>query len=167
MVRFPSLLLAALLAAILSALQILFVRFTSIYGIVPDLVLILAVWVALQSGQFTAVLFGFGAGLMMDFITGDVPGTNALAKMAAGFLAGFFYGENKVQSTLGGYPVLLVMLLCAVVHNVVYFFFHLRLTEMTFDAFVLRYGAASALYTTVLTIIPMLITARRAERVRF
>ena len=143
------------------------VRFMSIGGVTPDLLMILVVWIALGSGQLTGTIAGFLVGLLMDGITGDVLGTNALAKTAVGFTAGYFYNENKVLLTLGHYPALLITLLCALVHNIIYYFFHVRYAEITMNTFITKYGLASALYTTVLAIVPMLITARQREKIQY
>lgn len=155
------------LAVVLSLLHLLIVRFMSIGGVTPDLLLILVVWVALSTGQLTGTIAGFLIGLLMDGITGDVLGTNALAKTVVGFVAGYFYNENKVYLTLGHYPALLITLLCAVVHNIVYYFFHVRYADITMNTFILKYGLASALFTTVLAIVPMLITARQREKIQY
>ncbi|HZV11866.1 MAG TPA: rod shape-determining protein MreD [Candidatus Kapabacteria bacterium] len=165
--RMPQVLVYLGLAALLSLLQLLLVRYTSIGGVTPDLLLILVVWLAISNGQLSGVIGGFIIGLVMDGITGDVMGTNALSKTIVGFVAGYFFNENKVYLTLGNYPALLITLLCAVVHNFVYYFFHVHYTDTTFNVFVYKYCIASALYTTVFAIIPMLITARRREKVQY
>ena len=155
------------LAIALSFVHLLIVRFIGIEEVTPDLLLILVVWIAISNGQMSGIIAGFVIGLVMDGITGDVLGTNALAKTFAGFIAGFFFNENKVYLTLGNYPALLITLLCAVVHNFIYYFFHVHYAETTFTVFIYKYCIASSLYTTVFAIIPMLITARRREKVQF
>lgn len=167
MIPMPRVLVYLGLAVVLSLLHLLIVRFMSIGGVTPDLLLILVVWIALGTGQLSGTIAGFLVGLLMDGITGDVLGTNALAKTAVGFVAGYFFNENKVLLTLGHYPALLITLLCAVIHNVIYYFFHARYAEITMNAFILKYGLASALFTTVLTIVPMLITARQREKIQY
>jgi len=166
-VRTPQALVYLGLAVLLSLTHLLGVRYMSIGSVTPDLLLILVVWLAISNGQMTGLIGGFVIGLVMDGITGDVPGTNALSKTIVGFTAGFFFNENKIYLTLGNYPALLITLLCAVVHNFIYYFFHVRYTEMTFNVFIYKYCIASALYTTVLAIIPMLITARKREKVQY
>jgi rod shape-determining protein MreD len=163
----PRVLLWLGLSVLLSLAHLLIVRWIGIAGVTPDLLLILVVWITLSTGQLPGTIAGFLVGLLMDGLTGDVLGTNALSKTAAAFVAGYFYNENKVALTLGHYPALLITLLCAVIHNVIYYFFHVRYAEMTMNTFITKYGVASALYTTVLAIVPMLITARRADRIRY
>lgn len=163
----PRVLLYLGLAVLLSLLHLLLVRYMSIGGVTPDLLMILVVWIALATGQLPGTIAGFLVGLLMDGITGDVLGTNALAKTIVGFVAGYFYNENKVYLTLGHYPALLITLLCAVVHNVVYYFFHVKYDGMTMNTFIMKYGLASALFTTVLAIVPMLITARQRDKIQY
>ncbi len=163
----PRVLLWLGLAVLLSLAHLLVVRFIGIGGVTPDLLLILVVWITLSTGQLPGTIAGFLVGLLMDGLTGDVLGTNALAKTVAAFAAGYFFNENKITLTLGRYPALLITLLCALIHNLIYYFFHVRYAEITMNTFITKYGVASALYTTVLAIAPMLITARRAEKIRY
>ncbi len=163
----PQVLIYLGLAVLLSLAHLLIVRFMSIDGVTPDLLLILVVWIAISNGQMSGVIAGFVIGLVMDGITGDVPGTNALSKTIAGFIAGYFFNENKVYLTLGNYPALLITLLCAVIHNFVYYFFHVRYSDMTFSVFIYKLCIASAFYTTLFAIIPMIVTARKRERVQY
>lgn len=167
MLPIPRVLVYLALAVVLSLFHLLVVQYMSIGGVTPDLLLILVVWIALSTGQLPGTIAGFLVGLLMDGITGDVLGTNALAKTLAGFVAGYFFNENKVLLTLGHYPALLITLLCAILHNIAYYFFHVRYVGMTMNVFFLKYGLAAALFTTVLAIVPMLITARRRERVQY
>lgn len=57
--------------------------------VTPDLVLIMAISYGLLRGPDTGLLFGLGAGLFMDLVSGGLIGVQALSKMAAGFFAGF------------------------------------------------------------------------------
>ncbi|HEX7714341.1 MAG TPA: rod shape-determining protein MreD [Bacillota bacterium] len=58
--------------------------------VTPDLVLIMAISYGLLRGPDAGLLFGLGAGLFVDLISGGgLIGVQALSKMAAGFSAGF------------------------------------------------------------------------------
>ena len=99
---------------------------------------------------------GFLAGVLLDMISGDVLGTNALSKTIAGFVAGYFYSEKTVSATLASYKFLGVTVLAAFIHNCLYFFFYIRPTEIEYAQFFLKYGLASTFYTAVAGIFPML-----------
>jgi rod shape-determining protein MreD len=153
----------ATVALLLSVATVVLVPFIAIEGIVPDVMLIWAIWVALNEGQMIGMIAGFGAGLLFDVVSADVIGSNALAKVIAVFIAGYFYLETREREMIGSLRFPLVVALCATVHNLIYYFFYLRPTEIDFIQFFLRYGLLTALYTTVLSLIPMLIISRQKE----
>lgn len=153
----------AVAALLLAVASVVLVPFLAIDGIVPDIVLIWAVWVALVEGQMIGMLAGFGAGLVLDIVSADVLGSNALAKLIAVFIAGYFYLETREQEVTGSIRFPLIIMLCGLIHNLIYFFFYLRPTEITFTTFFLRYGVFTTLYTAVISLLPMLITSRVRE----
>lgn len=151
----------AIIALLLAVIHVLGLNLIAVAGVTPDLLLILTVWIAVTEGQFAGQFAGFGCGLLFDIVSADVMGTNALAKAIAGFIAGYFYKEEEGRELAGSYKFLLIVLLCAFIHNLIYFFFYIRPTEIPFLLFFLKYGVASTLYTTVAAIFPMLIKSRR------
>ncbi|GDX64174.1 MAG: rod shape-determining protein MreD [Ignavibacteria bacterium] len=150
-------------ALMLALAHVIILNLISVSGITPDLLTILVVWIALREGQFTGIIAGFLCGLLFDLVSYDVIGTNALAKTFAGFIAGFFYKEKNNEYTLGSLYFILAILASSFVHNLIYFFFYIRPTEMTFWNFFFRYGIASTLYTTVAALFPMLVKSRNVQ----
>ncbi len=153
-VRYISYAIAALL---LSVVNIVLLDFIAVGSLTPDFILILVVWIAVTEGQFIGIFAGFLCGLLFDFITHDVIGTNALAKTMAAFVAGWFYKENKADFTIGSYRFLVIVFIGSLVHNFIYFFFYIKSTEISFFPFFMKYGLATSLYTTVFAIFPMLL----------
>jgi rod shape-determining protein MreD len=128
----------------------------AIGGMTPDLLLILVVWITIKEGRFRGLFAGFAVGLLFDLISTDVIGTNALTKTLAAFVAGSFYKEGKADNIIGSLKFLLIVFVSSVVHNLVYFFFYLRMTDISFWGFFVEYGIAMSLYTTIVAIFPML-----------
>ena len=153
----------ALLAVILSFIQFSLLNFVVVQGISPDLLLILCVWIAIREGRFAGTIAGFLIGLTLDIISFDLIGINAFTKTIAGFIAGSFYEEGKEQLILHGLKFLLIVFISSFVHNLIYFFFYIKLSDITFLDFFLKYGVAFSFYTTVFSVIPMLI--KRKERI--
>jgi len=153
----------AVSALFLSVVHIVFLRFIAVSSVTPDLLFILTVWIALVEGQFTGMIAGFICGLLFDVVSTDVPGSNALSKTIAGFVAGFFYKEGFAMTTIGSARFLLIASLAATVHNLVYYFLYVRPMETSFAMFFLKYGVATTLYTTVAAVFPMLIVNRRKD----
>jgi rod shape-determining protein MreD len=155
--------LYAVVALILSIVHIVFLRFLAVSSVTPDLLLILTVWIALAEGQFVGMFAGFLCGILFDVVSADVPGSNALAKTIAGFVAGYFYREGFAMKQIGSYRFLLLVGLSGTIHNLLYFFFYVKPMQISFPMFFLKYGVATTLYTTVAAAFPMLIVNRRKE----
>ncbi len=150
-------------AMLLSVAHVVFLRFVAVGSVTPDLLLVLVVWIALVEGQFTGTIAGFACGLLFDVVSADVIGTNALAKTIAGFIAGYFYRPGFGITAIGSYRFLIVVSAAGLVHNLLYFAFYVRPMEVSFVEFVLTYGIATTLYTTVVAAFPMLVVNRRQE----
>src|SRR3989339_211095 len=151
----------AIAALILSFVNIVLLDFIAVGTLTPDFLLILCVLFAVSEGQFFGIIAGFLCGILFDFISHDVIGTNALAKTAAAFVAGWFYKENKANITIGNFRFLAIVFVCSLVHNMVYFLFYIKSTEISFFPFFLKYGLATSLYTTVFAIFAMLVKMQR------
>lgn len=136
--------------------------YIAVESVTPDLLVIYAIFIALREGQFTGEIAGFAIGLLFDIISSDILGTNALSTMLAAFVAGFFFDESLTTPEAIGTPRFLgVVGLASIVHNLVYFFFYVQPTDLSFSIFFLRNGIASALYTAVIAVFVMLIAARK------
>jgi len=94
---FPALLL--LFGAVL-ILQTTMLDYLTVYGIKPDLVMLLVVFYGFLLGPGEGAFLGFAGGLIEDLFSGSYIGLNALSKMFAGYLAGVcgerLYKENAL-----------------------------------------------------------------------
>ncbi len=95
-----------------------------LFGIKPDLVFVLVIFSALLRGQKEGALTGFVAGFLMDIAAGSYFGLNALALLAAGYLAGIMqtalYKDNP-------FVVALVTLLVGFLTGLIYYLLFLYL----------------------------------------
>lgn len=153
----------ALIAIVLSLIQFSLLNFIEVQGITPDLLLVLCVWISIREGRFAGIIAGFLIGLTLDIVSFDLVGINAFTKTIAGFISGSFYQEGKEQLILHGLKFLLIVFISSFVHNLIYFFFYIKLSDITFISFFVKYGVAFSFYTTVFAIIPMLV--KRKERI--
>jgi rod shape-determining protein MreD len=151
------------LSLLILLLQTTVVRFLSIQGIVPDIVLLWIVYLAIRRGQITATVAGFLLGLTLDLISGPdgMVGLAALTKTLAGFLAGYFYNENKIQQTLGGYQFIIIVVLISLVHNVIYFLLFLQGSGLVWSEMLMRHGVPATVYTVAVALLPMFAFARK------
>jgi rod shape-determining protein MreD len=147
-------------AVVLLLLQASLVDMLSLKGIAPDLLLIFIVYLAVREGQMYVLPWGFALGLVLDLSTGTVIGLSALSKSAAAFTAGYFYSDNKIAMTLSTYRFLLLVFFTAAVHNAIYFAIFTMGSDIGFFNAVFGLGLASALFTTTVAVLPMLVAAR-------
>ena len=78
----------------------------SIFGVKPDLLVLVLFMFAVKCGVLPATYVGFFIGLAQDLYTPGILGQNALAKTVAGFFAGLF-NEKVVRVD----PILQVILI--------------------------------------------------------
>jgi rod shape-determining protein MreD len=99
-------LMVAVLLAFLLQLAV-FPQF-KLLGVQPDLILVVAVVVAVQEGPVAGAIVGFAGGMLQDIASPQVMGMSALTKTLAAFMAGMMKDFFMTYSIL--LPVLLVFL---------------------------------------------------------
>jgi rod shape-determining protein MreD len=152
-----------LISVLLMTLQTTIVTFTSIGNIVPDILLIWIVYIAVTEGQMKSTVIGFLIGLTMDLVSGQFLGLSALTKTIAGFLAGYFYHENKIEITLGNYQFMVIVAVASLVHNVIYFVIFTQGSDVGLVTAIVEFGLFSTIYTTIVAMIPMFIYSRKHQ----
>ena len=151
------------LTALFIVVQTALARYLAVAGLAPDIALIWIVTLALRRGQLAATVAGFSTGLVLDLLSGadGMLGLSALAATCGGFMAGYFYNENKTLQTLGSYRYILIILSVALVHNLIYFIIFLQGSGVHWWQAILLYGVPAAAYTAAVGLLPMFIYARR------
>lgn len=96
---------AVLLAFIL---QIAVMPQFKLFGVQPDLILVVAVVVAVQEGPVEGAIVGFCGGMLMDIVGPQVMGIGAFSETVAAFMAGMLKEFFMTYSIL--LPVLLVFI---------------------------------------------------------
>ncbi len=136
-------------------------KLLSLEGITPDILTIWIVYIALQQGQIGGTLWGFVIGLFFDLVTGNFIGLAALTKTICGFIAGYFFNENKTAMTISSYRFILIVLIVSLIHNTIYFVVFTRGTDIGFLRAVFEFGMATTLYTATVSLLPMFIFSRK------
>ncbi|HRP03017.1 MAG TPA: rod shape-determining protein MreD [Candidatus Kapabacteria bacterium] len=152
------LLIYPILAVLLGLFQISLAHFIEIGGISPNVMIIFIVWLSIKEGQFFTLFAAFFTGIFYDIIKMDLIGTNALSLLITAFACGFFYKEGKSDLIIRSFKFLLISFIGAIIHNFVYYFLYIRISEMDFWNFFIKYGVASSLYTCVFSFFPILIS---------
>jgi rod shape-determining protein MreD len=150
-------------AFIVLILQITVVKFLSIDGISPDILLVWLAYLTLTEGQIVGTISGFSLGLLFDLAIGGFLGLTALSKTIACFFGGYFYNENKTLMTLGSFQFIMFVFVLSFLNNIIYFAIFVAGTQMHYPATVLWYGLTTAIYTAVVSLLPMFLFSRKAK----
>jgi len=157
-------------AGILAALIIIqktlisFIAVTDFY-VTPDIVLIGVVYLGIRNGKIYGSLSGFFAGLVVDFISFSFLGLMALAKASAGFISGYFStDQNKIERYLGSYVFVIIVIICSLLNNVIYFTIYFQGGTLQFTDILIRYVVPTSVYTALFATIPIIFEKRKKVR---
>ncbi len=143
------------------ALQTTLVPFISIKGITPDIILILLIIYTLKLGQMPGTILGFSFGFFFDLVSGGLLGTSMFSKTIAGFVGGYFFSENKIDTFLNSFTFSGIILICSIFDSVLFTFFSsIDFTSNIFQIF-FEEGLLPALYTALIS---LLITIFRSNK---
>ena len=131
------------------------------YEITPDVVLIGLVYVSLKKGKITGSVGGFAAGLILDFISFSFLGLMALSKTVAGFIAGFFNNESKLERYLSSYLFALIVFFCSMINNLLYFLIYFQGTMLAPADIIVRYVIPSSVYTAFISILAVILNRKK------
>ena len=128
--------LSSAIAALFFALvQSVILSNITVLPAIPDLVLILVVYISLMNGSTAGCTAGFISGLIMDFASAAPLGLNAMTKTIAGFAAGKFHTSFNMQRffipIIAGLAATLLKVIVALI------------LSLFFAGRVLHYGVAS------------------------
>jgi rod shape-determining protein MreD len=131
------------------------------FEVTPDIVLIGLVLIGINKGKITGSIAGFVSGMVLDLLSFSFIGLMAFSKATAGFIAGYFNNENKIDTYTRGYQFVLIVFFCSFVNNLIYFGIYFQGTVLTFGGLLLRYVVPTAVYTAVIAILPLVVMKRR------
>jgi rod shape-determining protein MreD len=159
---------AVVAVAIVAALALQTSPFLGRQGAGIDLVLVVVVWAALQSGPAAGLLTGAAAGLAQDILSAGIIGVGGFSKTLVGFGAGVVGSQFIVANAL---PRFVVLAVGAVLNEVVFLGLYAAIERRGFDM-PWRQAGARALATAVVGIalmiasnaIPAFLMRRRLRR---
>jgi rod shape-determining protein MreD len=156
----------AILLVILAIIQktLIWLLAVTSYDITPDIVLIGLVYAGIQKGKIPGSVGGFIIGLILDFFSFSFLGLMALSKASAGFISGFFNNENKIERYSKSYIFIIIVFVCSLINNVIYFELYYQGTLLSFTDVLLRYVIPTAVYTAVISVLPLFFTRKKVFR---
>ena len=92
MIEYRTIFLATLIFVVVTLLQTTLLDFIAVRGVVPDLVLILLVFLAVRRGSMNGQVVGFLGGVVEDIISISPLGFHSLVRVLIGFLTGMLHG---------------------------------------------------------------------------
>ncbi len=96
------------LSVLVVILQSTLLQKISVFGVVPDIALIVIVFISYSSDPMNGQMTGFLAGLAQDFISSGPLGFNALIKAVTGFIYGKIHGKLFLDHIL--LPVIFIVI---------------------------------------------------------
>lgn len=133
-------------------LQLTLIPLFAIESVVPDLTIILIVFLAIRRGQIQGTIYGFLFGLLFDIFTGGLIGSAMFSKTLAGFIAGYFYSESPKESSGLNFKFISIVFLCASIDS--FFYSLLGTTELSsgIQYFIFDYSIFPGLYTAIISL---------------
>ncbi|MBN1575946.1 MAG: rod shape-determining protein MreD [Chitinispirillaceae bacterium] len=142
------------LVILLFILQTTAVPLIAIFGITPDLLILVLFFIGFKTDVIPAVFAGFFLGLAQDFYSPQILGQTALAKTIAGYFAGLC---NEKVMRIDPIFQLVLLLLMFIIHDAVFFAVQMAKTSTPIQAVGLEIISSTlprALYTLFFALIP-------------
>lgn len=131
------------------------------YRITPDIVLIGVVYLGIREGKIAGSVGGFIAGLLIDLFSFSFLGLTALAKCVAGFFSGYFNAQGKIDRNTTTYTFVFIVFFASLMNNLLYYYIYFQGSMLGMSDLILRYILPTALYTSFLSFLPIIIFNRK------
>jgi rod shape-determining protein MreD len=128
-------------------LQTTWVPSIEIFGLQPDLILLVVVLIAAKAGHVEGVIFGFCVGLFQDAYSPADLGLNALTKSIVGFAVGLGRGGVMIDTL---HVRLLIVCGAVLVHDPIYYVGHSDISLAHVPYYWVRYGIGRAVYSALI-----------------
>lgn len=130
--------------------QLALVRRIAVFGIQPDLAVLLLVLIALRRGPLVGTLLGFAIGLLQDLLVPETLGMNALAKSIIGWAVGKLSRQLAMDSTVLSFSLMVAAVLA---HDLIYLVCLTRLDVARLVTVYFTHSVPAALYTGLIAVL--------------
>ncbi|GAB6281529.1 MAG: hypothetical protein STSR0008_02690 [Ignavibacterium sp.] len=151
-----------LLFFVVLIIQIIIVPLIAIQDVVPDLILILLVFYTLKNGQLYGTILGFIFGLLFDLITGGMIGSAMFSKTLSGFIAGYFYNENRIHQYYKSLTFPLIIILCSLIDSVTLTFISNFDLNVNLFRLIVNKALFPAIFTAVISLLVIIFYPKRS-----
>lgn len=125
--------------------------FFTLFGTVPNIILLLVVSIAVMNGSTSAMIVGFICGLLIDIMYGGVLGVYAFFYMFLGYINGYFHVLFFAEASF--LPLILVFINDFIYNILVYLIFFLPQKKWNFFFYLKKNILPELIYTTVISLI--------------
>lgn len=137
---------------LICVLQLSFSFLISVKGIIPDLLILLIIWITLRDGKIVGLISAFCIGLLYDYLSLNIFGVNAFTKTLVAYVAGFFYKENEFMNIVKSNKIFIIVLLSTFLHNIIYYLLMINLTDSNLWNIYFKFVFGSLLYTFIFSL---------------
>lgn len=152
----------AVIYFVLLIVQLNLVPYIAIGSIIPDLILILLVYLTLKNGQLYGTVLGFMFGFFFDLFSGGIIGAAMFSKTLAGFVTGYFFNENKIDISTSSFPFIIIVFLASSIDTFLYSVLPIKNLNIAALDFIFTSGFFPGFYTAVVSIPIILIKTSRS-----
>ncbi|MFH0734468.1 MAG: rod shape-determining protein MreD [bacterium] len=146
-------------------LQLTVVPLISYNNIGPDLIILPVIYFSIKKGQMYGMVLGFIIGFMFDLISGGIIGSSMFSKTLAGFIAGYFFNENKIDLTLGSVLFMFIVFICSSVDSLIISILSASENISTLSLFIIKRSLLPGLYSSAFSL-PSIIYNNKIERLK-
>ncbi len=130
-------------------LQLSIIPFISIGAVVPNILIILLVYFTLQYGQIYGTILGAVLGILFDLVTGGFLGSTMFSFTISGFIAGYFYNENKREFYISTYFFLVIVFISATTNSLLQLLLNTSEIKLAVASLILEQSILPAIYTAI------------------
>lgn len=132
-------------------IQTIFFTHFTIAGIMPDVFIILMLYIGLYMGRTMGVIYGIIYGILIDIWVGKSLGLTSVALALVGILGGLF---DKTLSKDSRLTVLLMGAICTIIYEIVLYFFNYMFFKINIEIYsFLKILFIETIYNVLLIII--------------
>lgn len=140
-----------IIALIIYFLQENFFSWFTIAGIMPNMFVILILFIGLFAGKNKGTIYGIIIGMIIDFLVGNTIGVNAIALGIVGFIAGVFDKNFSKDSRM---TIMLMVAGLTVVDEFIVYFLNYFILDGNLEVLIfLKILLIEVIYNIILTII--------------
>lgn len=143
--------------------QLVVIPLISVFGVVPNLIIITVIYYSLQGGQIYGMILGFLFGFFFDLFSGGVLGASMLSMTIASFVIGYFYNENRIDTNIASYFFLVILFIAEFINSFIYSFAGNFNPEVRFTGLLLEGTLLPTLYTTIFGLAVVVFNMRKGK----